>query len=667
MRFGAWLEAEQGRFVLVLPVAFGIGILAYFALPAEPAPCCGWLAVGLAGAGLLVTWRWPYGRFGLAILLFASLGFARAGLRTAEAPPLMSVPQGAVELAGTVARIEPLADGRRILLAAPRVGDGPVLARDIRLRLRADDTRALQAGVGIQTYALLFPPGRPAYPGAFDPGRQDFFSGVGADGLALEPVQVVGAAGPNVLAADLQNLRAGIAHRVMAVLPVDTGSVAVTLLTGDEQAIPPPERQNFIAAGLAHILAVAGLHVGIVMGLAFFTTRFLLTRRERWALLLPAKAIAAGAALAAGVGYAVLTGAHLPILRSLAMASLATIGIIAGRRALSLRGLALAALVILLMTPEAIVGVSFQMSFSAVLALIAGFAALRGPLARLHAAPTLMGRIGGHVVALALTSLLAGGASMPFAAYQFQQVQPYWIPANLLAVPLTAFWIMPLGLIALALMPLHLAAMALMPMGWGIGAIVWATRVIAAWPGALLRIRPMPDAAILLMAAGLIWLCIWRSRVRRAGLALVLAGLLVALLARPPDALVGADARLIAIDDGPRVWVIAKISPSAYTLAPLESLWAGDALVRAACSAAVCDIGRIRLAAAHQADCGTAALMIDTAVLRGACPQTPTIDRVFVYQNGATLAWINGGHARLLTNRAAQGARPWVAAYPPAP
>jgi hypothetical protein len=120
-------------------------------------------------------------------------------------------------------------------------------------------------------------------------------------------------------------------------------------------------------------------------------------------------------------------------------------------------------------------------------------------------------------VAQAFTSLLAGGASMPYAAYQFQQIQPYWIPANLIAVPLTALWIMPWGLAALALMPLHLAVLALAPMGWGIAVIVWITARIATWPAAMLRIAPIPDAAILLVTAGLIWLCIWRSAARYAG------------------------------------------------------------------------------------------------------------------------------------------------------
>ena len=188
-------------------------------------------------------------------------------------------------------------------------------------------------------------------------------------------------------------------------------------------------------------------------------------------------------------------------------------------------------------------------------------------------------------MALAFTSLLAGGASMPYAAYQFQQIQPYWIPANLVAVPLTALWILPWGLAALALMPLHLAALALVPMGWGIAVIIWITARIAAWPAAMLRIAPMPDAAILLITAGLIWLCIWRSAARYAGLPLLLAGLLVYAAARPPDVLVSADARLIALRDGADILLVRQPKAQSYTLAQWAPVWGGVQPVLAACTA----------------------------------------------------------------------------------
>ncbi len=370
-----WIEAERGRFILFLPVAMGAAILLYFDLPEEP-PL--WLgpAFGAATLGLLaLVRRHPAARFGAALVLAAALGFGRAEWRTASQPPLLTVPYGAVVVAGRIAGIDILPQGRRLVLADVRLNNAPPAARTLRVRLRNDDDTALNAGDVVSLRALLFRQERPAYPGGWDFGRDAFFQGLGASGFALGDITVVQAAAPHALATWLQNLRRRIAAQILAVLPVRTGSVAVTLLTGYQQAMPPLERQAFIAAGLAHILAVAGLHVGIVMGLFFGLTRFCLAAFERTALHLNGKVLAALAALASGAAYAAITGAHLPILRSLAMASLVTLGLLVGRQAVSLRGLALAATLLMLATPEVVIGTSFQMSFSAVLALIAGYAA----------------------------------------------------------------------------------------------------------------------------------------------------------------------------------------------------------------------------------------------------------------------------------------------------
>jgi competence protein ComEC len=675
----AWVEAERGRFILLLPVALGAAILVYFALPTEP-PL--WLAPVLPGAAALalaVGWRWPVARFAAALALAAALGFARAEWRTAAEPPLLTVPYGAVPVSGRITGIDLLPQGRRITLAQAVLDGAPPAARLVRLRLRNDDRQALNAGDIISVEAMLFRQDRPAYPGGWDFGRDAFFQRLGASGFALTDVTVLTPAQPGALAGWLQNLRVRIAARILAVLPVPTGSVAVTLLTGFQQAMPPAERQNFVAAGLAHILAVAGLHVGIVMGLFFAATRFALAWSERISLRINSKAVAALAALAAGAGYAALTGAHLPILRSLAMASLVTLGVLAGRRAISLRGLALAASILLLATPEVIIGVSFQMSFSAVLALIAGYAAAQPMFTGLYQRGAVT-RLAGHVLALAFTSLLAGGASMPFAAYQFQQIQPYWILANLVAVPLTALWIMPLGMAALALMPFGLSPLALVPMGWGIAPIVWLTERIAAWPGAMLRIEPVPTSAILFFTAGLIWLCLWRSRIRVAGIACMAAGLLAYAAARPPDLLVSPDAKLIAVAQNGQVFLLRQKKAPAYAVQQWAPVWGGAPFIpfgpsqpapEAMCDATGCRFHSpagplLVLFGQPPPDCTPAAFAIASEPLHGACDASGrvVIDRFTVWREGAIAAWITPRGIRLRSDRDVQGDRPWVPPWP---
>jgi competence protein ComEC len=668
----AWMEAERGRFILWLPVAMGAAILIYFNLSTEPPLWLGLLLSGLAFTTLAAAWRHPPARFIAALSFAAALGFARAEWRTAAEPPLITIPYGAVAITGTIATIDPFPNGRRLTLNPVALNATPT-PRAIRVKLRLTDSTPLTPGEQISLRALLFKPDRPAYPGAWDSGRDAFFQGLGASGFAIGDVTLTATPKTNGITIWLRGLREAIATQIMAVLPLNTGSVAVTLLTGFQQQMPAAERQNFIAAGLAHILAVAGLHVGIVMGLFFGTTRYLLTRHPRPALHLPNKAIAAIVALLAGGAYAALTGGHLPILRSLAMASLVTLGVLAGRRAISLRGLALAALALMLLTPEVIIGVSFQMSFSAVLALISGYAAVNFWFARLYAKNTHAHRGAAHIAALFYTSLLAGGASMPFAAFQFQQIQPYWILANLAAVPLTALWVLPLGLISLALMPLGLAYLALIPMGWGISIIVWLTTIIAAWPGAMLRIEPMPTPAILLISFGLAWLCLWRSTPRLAGIAFILAGGLVYAAARPPDILISPDAKLIAVFAPPEILLFRQPKATAFTLTQWQPVWGGAPFTpfnTATCANNFCQpatqADTIIAEPPTQTPCPTASLIISPEPLHGACnaPGRTIIDRFTVWHDGAIAIWRTPTGLRILTGRQTQGTRPWVTPWP---
>jgi competence protein ComEC len=321
------------------------------------------------------------------------------------------------------------------------------------------------------------------------------------------------------------------------------------------------------------------------------------------------------------------------------------------------------------------------MSFSAVLALIAGYEALRPHLHRLYGRGGTGRRFAVHVVGLALTSLLAGVASAPFGAYHFGRIQLYFIPSNMLAVPLTAFWVMPAGLIALALMPLHLEALALVPMGWGIAAILWVARTVSAWPDATLPAPPVPNWGMLVLSLGMAWLGLWRGRVRLAGIALIVLGLVSPALYRPPDLLVSADARLIALRTPGRIYVQAAPGAEAFTLDAFTQFWglpeaampddgtAADGAV--ACGKADC---RLRSAAGGTAllargtvpreDCAGADLLVSAEPARHRCPDLPLVDRFTVWRQGSTAVWLDPGSVRIETDRGVRGVRPWV---PPPP
>jgi competence protein ComEC len=239
-------------------------------------------------------------------------------------------------------------------------------------------------------------------------------------------------------------------------------------------------------------------------------------------------------------------------------------------------------------------------------------------------------------------------------------LEPYWIPANLLAVPLTAFWILPWGLVALALMPLHLAALALIPMGWGISAIIRVTSLIASWPDALLHIKPMPDTAILCIAAGLTWLCIWRSASRLAGIPAMALGLALAVAARSPDALVSPDTRLIALRSGNSILLVTQPKAGHFTLEQWQNIWGATPLTPVQCPVQSCLAGPVLFTTAPLC---TPARLIIAPIEMPPCA-TPVIDRLATYREGAIAAWITPKTVIFRTDRAVQGIRPWVLPYP---
>ena len=681
-RLQAWAAVERGRFALWLPVAMTAGSVAYFSWGGEPSPWLGAAVTLVAACAGLGVRRWQGWRGAAAAVVAAGLGFASAQWATARAPPLLDVPRTAVVVTGIVRAVEALPQGRRVILQAPvlatALGETPPAMRVVRIRLHAGDEQPVAAGDVLRVRALLSSPAPPAYPGAWDLQRDAFFSGIGAYGFALNPAQRLAVAPPpRGLAALLQALRETIAARVAAVLPGPQAAVATTLLTGSASSLDAADKAAFRDSGLAHLLAIAGLHIGIVMGLVFGAVRLGLAAWERAALHWPAKAIAALASLAAGGGYMLLTGAHVPIVRSFAMACLFTLAVLARRRAVSLRGLGLAMAAVVLLSPHEVMGVSFQMSFSAVLALIAGYEALRPWLRRLRGAGGWWRHLLGHVAGLAITSALAGTASAPFGAYHFGRVQLYFVLANMAAVPLTALWVMPLGLLALALMPLHLEAAALLPMGWGEAAILWIGRGVSALPGATVAVPHLAGWGLALVALGIAWTGLWRSRVRLAGVALVLAGLASPGLAPPPDMLVSADARLIGLRTGAGVFVQARSGNSAFTRDSWQQMWDGGPLLPlpegtpAVCSETACWVqaaGQAALLLRSPIDptadlaaaCGMA-VVVAAEPLRLHCrPRVPVVDRFSVWREGAHAIWLTVGGARVVSELSWRGVRPWA-------
>ncbi|GAD10746.1 predicted membrane metal-binding protein [Gluconobacter frateurii NBRC 103465] len=679
------IMAEQGRRLFGwLPVVMALGALAFlmprFTPPAWPAL----IGFVMAGAGGWFFRTQPLFRFGAFLLLALTGGYLDAAWQTKRQSPMPALPTHATILTGRVLALESLPPhfdddegGRRIILAHATF-DTPVdagmapLKRTLRLKLRDDDPAAPQSGSLIQIRAMLRPPSPPSFPGGRDLQREAWFSGIAGSGYALGQLSILNSQSSS----RLETVREKTAARIEATLPGQTGAIAATLLVGETGRINATTRQEFSASGLAHLLAVAGLHLGLVMAAVTVSVRALLTASERLALYWPCREIAALAGLTVGVGYVLLTGAHLPSVRALGMAVLVTLALLTGRRVLSMRSLAIIALAILLVSPVSVLDVSFQMSFAAVMGLIAGYEALREPLTRLRGEGGAGRVILSHLTALSLTSLLAGLATLPVSMAHFGAFQPWFVLANLLAVPMAAVWIMPAGLISLLLMPIHASALPLTIMGWGIQIVQRIARTVAAFPLAHEPVPHMPGWGLLTVLLGLCLLCLWKGRARLAGLAPITIGVLSIWLVPRPDLLVSPDAGLIAVRADGVLQAGPHSSLERLTLQDWQqalALPAGslppDCLKGLCCMTVKGQTVLLRTKDPSDGaippsaqDCQGVSLFISASPARTACPGVPFIDRFSVWRNGAYAVSLRHGAPVLISDRSWRGDRPWVPA-----
>ncbi|WP_241503231.1 ComEC/Rec2 family competence protein [Komagataeibacter melaceti] len=684
-----WLWGQHDCLVLWLPVLLAGGIALYFALPWEPGMTWALAAGTVVVACLAARLVWPAVlpvRVGCGVLGACAAGCLLAWTQAHRQPPFPDLPRRAVHLSGHVVGVERQVghDGAlawRLLLADVRFLDGintgmPPLRRRLLVRLRPDDPARPMAGEDISVSALLVPPAFPALPGGYDAQRRAWFDGIAGYGRALGPSASLHEVGPGSLESAVARLRQDMERRIRAALPDTRGAIAATVLVGADGAIDPPVRAAFADAGLAHLLAVAGLHLAIVMGLVMGAVRAGLALSERAALFWPCREIAAACALLAGGAYVIVTGGHLPALRSLFMAGLAVMALLAGRRAMSMRALALAVTCLLCLDPENVAELSLQMSAAAVMALIAGFDFLRPRLSAWRYEVALWRRAAARIAHPFMASVLAGGACIPVGMAHFGTVQPWFVMANLLAVPLMSVWIMPWGLAACALMPVGLEKLALVPMGWGIGLVAWLARMVAGLPMARVGVPAMGNGALALFFAGLCWLCLGRGRARLAGIVPVLLAVMSPLVVSPPVLVIAPDGRMAGVVMEHKLLIGPGAHPDPFILRewqrvtglPAALLPVDGAVGGLSCHGGTCrihdpagDIVLLSSGAVRPASvCAGGRLLVELAAQRP-CPGMALIGRFDLWHEGAYAVYQRGGDNLVIrSDRQVRGARPWV-------
>lgn len=534
------------------PVMVGLGVGAYFSLSHEPEPLVLALSAAMAAVILLVAfWRLERARPLAVAVALACLGFAAAGWRThsVAAPVLGWRFYGAIE--GRIVAVDrSSSDAVRLTLDNARLSGVPVARTPRRIRLSvhggALDVDPI-VGTRIMVTGHLGPPAGPTEPGGFDFRQLAWFQGLGAVGYTRSPV--LGLEPPEAgLALALSRLRHRISAGIRTRLPGETGGFVAAILTGDRSGVGLETTEDLRRSNLSHLLAISGLHMGLLTGVVYGALRAVLALWPTVALRLPIRKIAAMGALMAAASYLALSGGNIATQRAFVMAAVMLVAVMVERRAISLRSVGLAALILLLWRPEALLSAGFQMSFSATVALVAVFAALRrlernkprrrkGPVQRMVR----------PFVSAALCSLVAGVATAPVAAVQFHRFTDYGLIANLLSVPLMGLLVMPAAVLSAVLWLVGAEGVGLWLMERGTQWILGVAQVIGRLDGAIRMVIAPPGWVLPGLGLGGLWLALWPGRMRFAGVLVICGALLGWALVERPALLIDRDGALVGL------------------------------------------------------------------------------------------------------------------------
>jgi competence protein ComEC len=667
-----------------LAVAFAGGIGAWFTLPDRTA----WLqAMGVAGGLALagwLHWRRREGRdllriaavaLGLAFLLGVAMIWARSEM--VGTPPLARAYIGPIE--GTIlTREEQPAEGRVRLTLAVRE---PETERAVKVRLNVpieDDRAGLVEGARVRTGARLLPPAPPLVPGAYDFARKAWFDGLAATGSPYGDMVIVA---PGKSGGKIAWVQRRLSAHVRAQLGGSPGAIAAAFASGDRGGIAQADEDAMRDAGLTHLLSISGLHVSAVIAGAYFLALRLLALWP-WLVLrvrLPVLAAAIGAG--AGVAYTLLTGAEVPTVRSCLGAGLILLALALGREPLSLRMVAVVAAIVLALWPEALVGPSFQMSFAAVLAIVALHDA--APV-RAFLAPREQGwtaRIARNIVMLFVTGLVIELVLTPIVLFHFHRSGIYGAFANVLAIPLTTFAIMPLIALALALDLVGLGAPGWWLAGEALRVLLGVAHFVSGQPGAVRLMSQFGLGSILLYVGAMLWLALWRGKVRLWSLPVAALSLALMAVSPVPDVLVARDGRQVGIT-APDGGLIVLRESEGYALDSLREAAAVEGAPipierapEARCSADFCWLPVIRdgrnwsllvARSRHYVDalqliraCERADIVIAARTLPRSCrPRFLKADRRFLTENGG-LSIRFGEELDVTTVAASQGRHGW--------
>ncbi len=667
--------AQRGSLIGWVPVCLGLGIAGYFQLRFEPDMMV-WgsvllLAIVLFVAARIVSLAAQPLVIGIALILCGAM-LAKWQAEAVSAPVLSFRYYGPIE--GRVVNIDRSAsDAPRLTLdqvQLSRISPDRMPER-IRISVHGDQPLTIyRPGEVLITTGHLSPPSGPAEPGGFDFQRHAFFDRLGAVGYTRTPV--LRAAEPSRMhwKGWVFKQRMALSRAVQAAMPGETGAFAAAIMTGDRSGMGQATLADLRASNLAHLLAISGLHMGLLTGFIFACVRYGLALVPTIALRWPIKKIAAICAIIIGAFYLALSGGNVATERAYIMVSVMFVAILLDRRALTLRAVAMAAIVVLVLHPEALLGPGFQMSFAATTALVVVFGQIR------HLDLSRLPRWTRPVLSVCVSSFVAGLATAPIAAAHFNQIAHYGLIANLLSVPLMGALVMPAAVLAVCLAPFGLWGVGLWIMEKGLRWILWVAKSVSAQDGALSHV-PSPDGIVLgILCLGLLWLVLWRGTARWGGAAVAAVAFVLWSQTVRPTLLIADNGSLIGLmtDAGralskPKgsgfvagIWLENDGAPVAQDVAAARPGLRIEGRVARA-TLAGWEVVQVsgKTALAEMRGCGAADILVSNQTVEGQRPCL-VLDVAALRQHGAVALSVDeSGQLKLTSARDVTGTRPWNA------
>jgi competence protein ComEC len=557
-------EAAYGRAILFAPIYMGLGAIFWFKAGSDPPP-----QAVLAGV-LVLTGGFVLGRQASRLfrhLLFAAmlicLGMALAQWESWRVSTTMLDSAVTTTVTGQVERRESYDNGRWRYVVRVEATEKPTIRRSpervtIFVRKQAEP---FELGDRIQGRARLTPPAGPALPGLNDFAFSSYFNGIGANGFAYGTPKLLSPSGDNAAGslidtADiwLAGLRNNIGDRIRQTLPGDTGAFAAALVTDERRAISKDTTEALRIAGLTHIIAISGLNMALSAGIFYIGLRYMFSLFPGIAQAWPTKKLAAFGALVTVTAYYLISGFGVSAERAFIMMAIMLVAVLFDRPSISLRNVALSAIVILILSPSQVLGPSFQMSYAATLALVSGYSLWKRrrhrenilPRIRLLSPLLFVSRFFGGVLS---TSFIGGASTAIFSIEYFHRLATYGLAANLAAMPVVSFIVMPFGMAAMLLMPFGLDGPFWKVTGEGLELVIVIAKTVAGWGGDIMFGR-QPGWLMPTFIVGFLIMSILRTRLRHLGLLLLLSSVGVAAFGSgvpKPDLMISEDGVLVAV------------------------------------------------------------------------------------------------------------------------